>query len=72
MFKQFFAMLAAFFTAGEKLGNAAVNLAEWTEESSASIRDQARAQRQQQLIKAETALTIAQVKAQQKVEEITV
>ena len=57
MFKQFFAMLAAFFTAGEKLGNSAVNLAEWSEESTAAIRDKARAERQQALIKAEAKTT---------------
>lgn len=70
-FKQFFAMLSSFFAAAEKIGNSANNLAEWAEESTASIRDQARSQRQQQLLKAETQLTIAQAKAAQKVEEHT-
>lgn len=49
MFAQFFAMFTALFNAFEKFANATSNMAEWTEESSASFRDQARFDREQKL-----------------------
>lgn len=68
MFKQFFAALASFFSAAEKLGNSANNLAEWAEESTAAVRDKAREDRKLQLIKLETTTAKAQAKAQQQLE----
>ena len=49
MFKQLFSMFNAFFIAGEKLGNTAVNFATWAEEGSGAFADQARADRKKKL-----------------------
>lgn len=68
MFKQFFAMLSAFFTAGEKLGQSAVNLSEWAEETTASVRDKAREERKQALIKLESKTAQIEAKEQAKLE----
>lgn len=38
---RFFAMLTAYFIAMEKVGNSAVNLADWAEKSTASFADEA-------------------------------
>lgn len=67
MIKQFFAMLAAFFTAGEKLGNSAVHLAEWSEETTAAVRDKAREERKQALIKLESKTQLLEIKEASKV-----
>lgn len=68
MFKQLFAMLTAFFTAGEKLGQSAVNLSEWAEETTASVRDKAREERKQALIKLESKTSQIEAKEQLKLE----
>ena len=49
MFKQLFAMFTMFFSAGEKLGKTADNLATWAEESSGAFADQARIERAHKL-----------------------
>lgn len=68
MFKQFFAMLTSFFTAGEKLGQSAVNLSEWAEETTAAVRDKAREDRKQALLKLESKTAQIAAKEQQKLE----
>lgn len=46
LFASLFAMLSSIFTAGEKLGNTAGNLATWAEEASGTFADEARADRE--------------------------
>ena len=68
MFKQFFLMLSTLFTAAENLASSANNLAEWADESTAAIRDQAREARKQALVKAEAKTALASAKAQAQIE----
>lgn len=51
LFSSLFAMLTSIFSAGEKLGNTAGNLATWAEEASGTFADEARADRQLAIIK---------------------
>jgi hypothetical protein len=51
MLAQLWAALSVFFTALEKGGNAVNHLADWAEESAAKFADEARLDRQRNLIK---------------------
>lgn len=59
-FTSFFAMIASFFRAGERLGRATENLAGWADDASGVFADQAKQDRDIAVLKATKARALLQ------------